>query len=108
MTLETCSGCETRFAVGLLRCPRCGTVAPLYASRVADERPPREEAPAAALTLRGEQGPELVGLAAGAHVDPTFKQLRAMAKARNLPASGTAAELTARIAEHDVTGGAAT
>lgn len=100
MTTETCSGCETRFAVGLLRCPRCGRIAPLYASRVANERPPREEAPAAAPTLRGEHGPELA-VPYGAHVEPTFKQLRAMAKARNLPASGTTAELMARIAEHD-------
>lgn len=101
MAMETCSGCGIRFAAGLLRCPRCWAVAPLYASRVTNELPPREEAPAAVSTLRGEHGPELAVPAAGAHVDLTFKQLRTMAKARSLPASGTTAELTARIAEHD-------
>jgi hypothetical protein len=85
MAMETCSGCETRFAVGLLRCPRCGVVAPLYASRV---RP-------ADVTV------------GSASVEPGFRQLRAAAKERGLSGAGTAAELAARIAEHDAKAGAA-
>jgi hypothetical protein len=33
-------------------------------------------------------------------LEPSFKQLRAVAKSLDLPASGTAAQLKARIAEH--------
>lgn len=37
---EACS-CGARFALGLMRCPRCRTVAPLFASRVKEEAMPR-------------------------------------------------------------------
>jgi hypothetical protein len=91
MALSTCGGCGTRFAIGLLRCPRCGTVAPLYADRVTTAPAP----------MAGEHGPELAGLGAGAYVEMPFKQLRAAAKARGLSAAGTAEALRARILEHD-------
>lgn len=80
MALEQCA-CGVRFAVGLFRCPRCQTVAPRYASRAA------------------------VGVVRADPLAPVaelpFKQLRASAKARGLSGAGTAAELAARIAEHD-------
>jgi hypothetical protein len=83
MAFETCV-CGVRFAVGLLRCPRCGAVAPLFAGRV-QELPARVSGPAMPV------------------LEPSFKQLRAVAKSLGLPAGGTAAELQARIAEHQRT-----
>jgi hypothetical protein len=83
MTLETCA-CGNRFAVGFLRCGRCGAVAPSFAGRVL-------EVPA-----RVSARPMPV-------LDGSFKELRVAAKARGLSAAGTAAELKARIAEHDAT-----
>lgn len=81
MAMETCGGCGTRFAAGLLRCPRCGRVAPLYASRV-HEVPPR------------------VSVSLEPVLEPSFRQLRAVAKSLGLSAGGTADELKARIAAH--------
>jgi hypothetical protein len=40
---------------------------------------------------------------AAGYTDLSFAQLRAAAKARNIPATGTAVELAARLAEHDQT-----
>lgn len=82
MAMEACA-CGVRFAVGLLRCPRCGAIAPLFANRVPLEVPARVSAPAIPV------------------LEPSFKQLRAIAKARGLSAAGTAAELARRLAEHD-------
>lgn len=87
MAMETCA-CGVRFAVGLLRCPRCGTVAPLYADRLKDATP----------TVRGAD----VALSSpGAYVDMPFRQLRALAKSRGLSGAGTGAELAARLEEAD-------
>lgn len=101
MAMEVCSGCETQFAIGLFRCPRCGVVAPLYASRahvvISQELPERVSARSMPV-LRGEHGPELSGLPQGDRVELSFKQLRAVAKSLGLSAGGTAAELKARIA----------
>lgn len=80
MAFETCA-CGIRFAVGLLRCPRCDVMAPRFAGR-ALELPAR---------VSGSTEPVL---------EPSFKQLRAVAKSLGLPAGGTADELKARIAEH--------
>lgn len=41
MALEVCPGCTCRFAVGLLRCPQCGAVAPLFAKLAKEEPMPR-------------------------------------------------------------------
>jgi hypothetical protein len=84
MAFETCV-CGIRFAVGLLRCPRCGAVAPLFADRV-QELPARVSVPVEPL------------------LEPSFKQLRAVAKSLGLSAAGTADELKARIAEHQAGG----
>lgn len=35
--LETCPDCTARFAVGLLRCPQCGTPAPQFADRMKED-----------------------------------------------------------------------
>lgn len=82
MAMELCV-CGVRFAVGLLRCPRCGVIAPRFANRVPLELPAR--VPARSMPV----------------LDMPFKELRAAAKARGLSAAGTAAELAERIAEHD-------
>jgi hypothetical protein len=37
MSIEVCPRCTCRFAVGLLRCPQCGEVAPLFADRTTTE-----------------------------------------------------------------------
>lgn len=92
MALETCV-CGVRFAVGLLRCPRCGVIAPRFAARTPAELPARVSGRSMP-TLRGEHGPEA-----------TFRQLRAIAKSRGLSGAGTADELKARIAEHDAAQG---
>lgn len=95
MAMEVCGGCGTRLAIGLLRCPRCGRVAPSYASRVHAVVSPELPERVSARTM-----PVLDG-------DPTFKQLRAIAKARGLSGAGTAAELAARISAHDAAEGGA-
>lgn len=82
MITEVCV-CGVRFAVGLLKCPRCGVVSPRYANRVPLEVPARVSVPSVPV------------------MEPSFKQLRAIAKARGLSAAGSAAELAERIAEHD-------
>ena len=82
MAMEACA-CGVRFAVGLLRCPRCGAIAPLFADRVPLEVPARVSVPSIPV------------------LELPFKELRAAAKARGLSAAGTAAELAQRIGEHD-------
>jgi hypothetical protein len=37
VSIELCPGCGCRFAVGLLRCPQCQAIAPLFAERVKEE-----------------------------------------------------------------------
>lgn len=72
------------------------------------------EGSAATTEVVGEQGPELTEFPAGdvlehvsaddaaaGYTDLSFAQLRAEAKARGLPAGGTAVELAARLAGHD-------
>lgn len=39
--LETCPKCTCRFAVGLLRCPQCHEVAPMFADRMKEDTMPR-------------------------------------------------------------------
>ena len=86
MAIETCV-CGIRFAVGLLRCPRCQAIAPLFANRM-------------------QEIPARVSVRSMPVMDVPFKQLRIAAKARGLSAAGTAAELAERIAEHDAKAGA--
>lgn len=40
MSIEVCPSCTCRFAVGLLRCPQCGTDAPLFADRITTQEEP--------------------------------------------------------------------
>lgn len=127
MNREVCSGCGCRFAVGFLACPTCRVVAPLYAGRTEGVQVPRitvaggpsnpaaqpgevghVTAEPAAAELRGEHGPELVGLPDGTAVIPAADYasmsqaaLRGEAKTRGLPVGGSKADLAARLNEHD-------
>jgi hypothetical protein len=80
---ESC-GCGQRFAKGFMRCPRCGTLAPAFADRVIP-------APQGAVVRLQDGMP--------------FKDLRAMCKAAGLSGAGSAAELAARLAEHEAKAG---
>lgn len=129
MRQEACGGCGTRFAIGFLACPRCRTVAPLYARHMEGAQVPRitvaggpsnpdalpgeteytGPGPEAAPTVeyRGEHGPELVDMppgqpvAAADYVSMTQAALRDEAKTRGLPVGGSKADLAARLNDHD-------
>ncbi len=129
MNQEVCSGCGTRFAIGFLACPRCRTVAPLYARHMEGAQVPRitvaggasnpdalpgeagyvEQAAAEqnAVEIRGEHGPELTDMPPGQTVTTTDyasmtqAALRDEAKTRGLPVGGSKADLAARLDEHD-------
>ncbi len=114
MRQEACSGCGTRFAVGFLACPRCGTAAPLYARHAEGAQVPRitvAEGPSNPAALPGETGYVDPGHAAEpadentpAAVDYTSMSqaaLRDEAKTRGLPAGGSKADLAARLNDHD-------
>jgi hypothetical protein len=136
MVTELC-GCGIRFAIGLMRCPRCQAVSARFAGVVKEDAvpritvaggpsnaaavpgevghvPPAEDAPPG--QWKGERGPELIELPAGAAVFPagwtqveavpdygsmTQAALRDEAKTRGLPVGGSKADLAARLAEHD-------
>lgn len=156
MVTELC-GCGVRFAIGLMRCPRCQALSPRFANVVKEDAVPRitvaggpsnaaalpgevghvapaEDAPP--VQWKGEHGPELIELPAPAQVlpegwtadpgpdahasrapivaDPVLPGADAPdygslpkaalvdeAKSRELPVSGSKAELAARLAEHD-------
>lgn len=78
MLTEGCE-CGVRFAIGLMRCPRCGKIAPRFAKFAS---------------------PQPVMDPLGPLAELPFKQLRAMAKAAGLSGAGKAPELAARLAEH--------
>lgn len=120
-----CTRCQTRFALGLLQCPRCKQVSPQYAANVKEEEQvPRitvAGGPSNADAVPGEvgyAGPEPVelpddGPVAAAPADTgwqsmTLAQLREAAKARGLSGSGAKADVVARLAEHDNSQAAAT
>lgn len=82
MAVEMCALCQTRFAIGLCACPRCGTTSPLFLARSGGQR-------AVAMD-------PLTPVR-----DLPFKELRAQAKTLGLSAAGSAQDLAARIAEHE-------
>ncbi len=118
-----CTGCKTRFALGLLRCPRCQQVSPQYAANVKEMYMPKitvTAGPSNAGAQPGEVGyikraehkaAEVVAevkaeVAAEVHdaVDWASKplaHLREAAKDRKLPTAGSKADLAARIVEHE-------
>lgn len=123
MAAQTCSGCGVWLAWGLFRCPRCHTVAPLYAATVQQQREenamPRitvGAGPSNAAAAEGEVGfikhaeHEAAEVAAGVEADvreaagwadKPLAHLREAAKDRGLPASGSKADLAARLTEHE-------
>lgn len=112
-----CTGCLTRFALGLLCCPRCKQVSPQYAANVKKEEPmPRitvAGGPSNAGAQPGEVGyiehkaAEVVAEArAEVHAvadwaSKPLAHLRGAAKDRGLPTAGNKADLAARLVEHE-------
>lgn len=111
-----CSHCRTRFALGLMRCPRCQKVSPQYAANVKEEYMPRitvADGPSNAAARPGEVGyieHEVVvvaeEVAAEVHVaadwaSKPLAHLREAAKNRGLTASGSKSDLAARLTEHE-------
>jgi hypothetical protein len=112
-----CTGCKTRFALGLLRCPRCKQVSPQYAAAVKKKEKgmPRitvAGGPSNAAAKPGEVGyieHEAAEVAeevvAEVHVvadwaSKPLAHLREAAKDRGLTASGSKTDLAARLVEH--------
>jgi len=145
MMTELC-GCGVRFAIGLMRCPRCQALSVRFAGVVKEDVMPRitvaggasnpDAGPgdvgyvAPAVAFEGEHGPEPLDLPPGTPVfpqgwtqvgpheargpivdepvtpEPDYASLTKAAliddaKSRELPVSGSKAELAARLAEHD-------
>lgn len=123
MPINACQ-CGVKFAIGLMRCPRCKTIAPQYAASVKEEKGmPRitvADGPSNAGAVSGEVGfiereerkaAEVVHEAAAEVVtevhavtdwaEKTLAHLRGEAKSRGLSVSGAKADLAARLAEHD-------
>ncbi|TMC47282.1 MAG: hypothetical protein E6J20_19980 [Chloroflexi bacterium] len=117
-----CGGCQTRFAIGLLRCPRCKQIAPQYAANVKkEEAMPRitvAGGPSNAAAAPGEVGhiqhAEHEAAEAVAEVETGVRDvadwaskplahLREAARERGLPAVGNKADLAARLSEHEAT-----
>lgn len=130
MSVQACGGCGQSLAWGLLRCPRCQTVAPLFAGRVKEEQMPHitvAGGPSNAAAAPGEVGyvgPDPTETPTGqAVIEPSpepetapdgeaepadtswaampLAQLREHAKSRGLSTSGPKADLAARIAAYD-------
>lgn len=119
MTTETCTSCRTTFAVGFMRCPRCKTIAPLFAGHVKEKDMPKitaTDGPSNTNAVEGEVG--FIGRAerkaakvaaevkaevhaAESWAEKPLAHLREAAKERNLSAAGSKADLAARIAEHE-------
>jgi len=115
-----CAGCQTRFASGLMRCPRCKHISPQYAGLVKEEET-MPKITVAAGPSNADAKPGEVGyiehvehkaaevaseVAAEVHdvadwVSKPLSHLREAAKERNLSAAGSKADLAARIAEHE-------
>lgn len=114
-----CTGCKTRFALGLLRCPRCQQVSPQYAANAKEMYMPKitvAAGPSNADAKPGEVGyVERVGhkaaevaaeVVAEVHdvanwASKPLAHLRDAAKERGLPATGSKADLAARLTEHE-------
>jgi hypothetical protein len=109
-----CPKCGVRFALGLLKCPRCQTVSPQYAKPLKEDAVPRitvaagptnagalpgevgyvppggPQAPGVALVA--EHGPELTDLPSGGHVEPVAAHEDVAAPAPEAPAVSAVTE----------------
>jgi len=114
-----CAGCQTRFASGLMRCPRCKHISPQYAGLVKEEEA-MPKITVAAGPSNADAKPGEVGyiehvehkaaevaseVAAEVHdvadwASKPLAHLREAAKDRGLSTSGSKADLAARLTEH--------
>jgi hypothetical protein len=99
----TCTNCQTRFALGLLACPRCRTVSPQYAANVKKEEVMPHTTVGGGPSNAGAQPGEVgfIGRAEHKGASKPLAHLREAAKNRGLPTAGNKADLAARLDEHE-------
>jgi predicted nucleic acid-binding Zn-ribbon protein len=120
----TCTNCQTRFALGLLACPRCRTVSPQYAANVKKEEVMPHTTVGGGPSNAGAQPGEVGYVGRAEHkaaevvkeavaeakaevhaaedwASKPLAHLREAAKNRGLPTAGNKADLAARLDEHE-------